>query len=159
MTDNFGGSRWPRRTSIGHKTDPCLYDEAFTGRARSIPRCAFCLQEDHTGQYCLTSPDHQWFGWLPSPMPAWQSTSHRAFRPQPRGQLLCPPPGVNLNRSIQEFNEGECRYTRYRYLHACKQCVTPHSRVVCPHNHAHTQGCSRSPLHFPSQATGLGPRF
>ena len=34
-------------------TDPRLYNKAFTGRARAITRCPFCLQDDHTVLYCL----------------------------------------------------------------------------------------------------------
>ena len=32
-------------------TDPRLYSEAFTGRARIIPQCQFRLQDDQIGQY------------------------------------------------------------------------------------------------------------
>ena len=41
-----------------------LYNEAFRGRARVVPRCTFCLQEDHVAQYCLRSPSRSWLGWL-----------------------------------------------------------------------------------------------
>ncbi len=43
--------------------DPRLYSEAFTGRARSIPRCSFCLQDDHLTQQCPQNPDQFWMSW------------------------------------------------------------------------------------------------
>ena len=33
-----------------------LYNEAFTGRAKSIPRCPHCLSDDHTGSTCSKNP-------------------------------------------------------------------------------------------------------
>ena len=41
-----------------------LYDEAFTGRARAIPRCSVCIQEDHSSQACPRNPNWPWFGWF-----------------------------------------------------------------------------------------------
>ncbi len=61
---NYEAGRWVtydrqfRREALAHRdlnwsrTDPRLYNEAFTGWARSIPRCTFFLQDDHTSQYC-----------------------------------------------------------------------------------------------------------
>ncbi len=66
---NYEAGRWVaydrqyRREALARKnlnwsvTDPRLYNEAFTGRARSIPRCTYCLQEDHTGQQCPQNPE------------------------------------------------------------------------------------------------------
>lgn len=45
--------------------EPRLYNEAFTGWAQSIPRCNFCLQDDHTGQSCPSNPNGSWPGWTP----------------------------------------------------------------------------------------------
>ena len=33
-----------------------LYNEAFTGRVRAIPRCSQCLSEDHATPYCQFTP-------------------------------------------------------------------------------------------------------
>ena len=51
-------------------TDTRLYSEAFTGRAQAIPRCSFCLQDDHTGPYCPKNPDRPWLGWLQEATPS-----------------------------------------------------------------------------------------
>jgi len=37
--------------------DQALYNEAFTGRARVIPRCQFCLSDSHLSHDCIFGPD------------------------------------------------------------------------------------------------------
>ena len=71
---NYDGKRWVtydrqfRREALARKdlnwsvTDPRLYNEAFTGRARSISRCTFCLQDNHTAAYCPHNPNRPVFG-------------------------------------------------------------------------------------------------
>ena len=46
--------------------NPRLFQEAFTGRARDIPRCNLCLNDDHTTESCPTNPQRA-FGYLPPP--------------------------------------------------------------------------------------------
>ena len=72
---NFEGAAWVlydmefRRQAANHRSldwgviDTALYNEAFTGRARLIPRCRFCLADSHdsrvyfwTGGEIPTSP-------------------------------------------------------------------------------------------------------
>ena len=72
---NFVDRRWVafdrcfRREALTPKNldwpvpNACLYNEAFTGRARAIPRCSFCLQGDHVAQYCPRNPTRPWPGW------------------------------------------------------------------------------------------------
>ena len=51
-----------RREALAQKnlnwsvTNARLYNEAFTGCARAVPRCSFCLQEDHVAQTCPRNP-------------------------------------------------------------------------------------------------------
>ena len=57
---NYEGNRWVvydrqfRREALARKDlnwsvpHSRLYNKAFTGRARAIPRYTFCLQDDHT---------------------------------------------------------------------------------------------------------------
>ena len=73
---NFDGRRWVaydrcyRREALTQKVldwpvpNARLYNEVFTGHARLIPRCSFCLQEDHLAQVCLRNPNRPWFGWF-----------------------------------------------------------------------------------------------
>ena len=65
---NYEGKQWVtydrqyRREALARKDlnwsvpNPRLYNEAFTGRAKAIARCSFCLQEDHSSQSCPTQP-------------------------------------------------------------------------------------------------------
>ncbi len=81
---NYETGRWVaydrqyRREALARKdlnwsvTDPHLYNEAFTGRTRSIPRCTFCLQDDHIGPQCRQG------------MAGMASDHHRAFHSGPR---------------------------------------------------------------------------
>ena len=46
-----------------------LYNEAFTGRARSIPRCPHCLADDHGGIACPHNPNPPVLGWLQGSAP------------------------------------------------------------------------------------------
>ena len=62
---NYEGKRWvsygrqfrreaPARRDLNWMvTDPRLYNEAFTGRARAIARCQYCLQDDHLAAHSL----------------------------------------------------------------------------------------------------------
>ena len=54
--------------------DPRLYSEAFTGQARSIPRCGYCLQDDHPSQRCPQNPDQPWVAWLSGAAPSCGDT-------------------------------------------------------------------------------------
>lgn len=64
---NYDDKRWVaydrryRREALAQKDlnwsvpNARLY-KAFTGRARPIPCCTYCLQEDHKAQYCPRNP-------------------------------------------------------------------------------------------------------
>ena len=61
---NYDGDRWAvydrqfRREALARKdlnwsvTNPCLYSEAFTGRAQCIARCSLGLRDDHMTRTC-----------------------------------------------------------------------------------------------------------
>ena len=83
---NFEDKRWVtydrcfRREALAAKSldwsvpNLRLYNEAFTGHARTIPRCTFCLQEDHGSQVCPRNPNRPWFGWVRDPE-SWSQPS------------------------------------------------------------------------------------
>ena len=66
---NFEGSAWAlydaayRRQAANNQSldwvipDLALYNEAFTGRARVIPRCQFCLSDSHSSHDCTFGPE------------------------------------------------------------------------------------------------------
>ena len=77
-----------RREALARKdlnwsvTDPRLYNEAFTGRARSIARCNYCLQDDHNEPQCPRNPNRPMFGWFPDPS-LWPAQPAGASPPTP----------------------------------------------------------------------------
>ena len=131
---NYEGNRWVtydrqfRREALAQRdlnwsvTDSRLYNEAFTGRARAIARCSFCLQDDHAAPHCPRNPDRMWPNpWLqPFPFPAPMVTA---------GQLYgAPPPTPSHHQEVcRRFNEGRCRQARCRYTHVCKECHMHHA--------------------------------
>ena len=122
---NYEGTRWVaydrqfRRDLNWSVTDTRLYNEAFTGRARAIARCSFCLQDDHAAASCPQNPNRPVFGWFPDPT-AWagagvgagsmvpQPTVGRQTTQQTAGREAC-----------RRYNAGKCRSARCRYLHSC----------------------------------------
>ena len=93
---NFDGRRWVaydwcyRREALAQKNlnwsvpNARLYNEAFTGYARSLPRCSFCLGEDHQAQVCPRNPHRPWFGWLQHPV-----ASHPPPPPRRANRVRC----------------------------------------------------------------------
>ena len=91
---NYEGKRWVtydrqfRREALARKdlnwsiTDPRLYNEAFTGRARAIARCAFCLQDDHAEAQCPKNPNRPVFGWFPHPT-SWPTAAQPVLQQFP----------------------------------------------------------------------------
>ena len=140
---NFDGRRWVaydrcfRREALAQKNldwsvpNARLYNEAFTGNARSLPRCSFFLQEDHQSQSCPRNPHRPWFGWFPEPSGAPPSA---------------PGPSSKYQECCHRYNEGRCKQTTSlcRYLHRCLECAGPHPRVHCPR--LSQSGRPRSPL-------------
>ncbi len=76
-----------RRDLNWSRTDPCLYNEAFTGLSLG----AFCLQDDHTSQYCPKNPNRSWIGWFPDPSNWHAQPGNLTARPQaaPPQQEIC----------------------------------------------------------------------
>jgi hypothetical protein len=149
---NYEAGRWVaydrqfRREALARKDlnwstpDPRLFSEAFTGRARSIPRCSFCLQDDHPAQRCPQNPDQPWVAWLPNP-PAWQGGSAAPTQASVTNQS-----GRRANEVCRRFNEGRCRLSNCRYVHTCRDCGGSHPAITC---HQVRQQ-PRSPHHHPA---------
>ena len=151
---NFDGAAWVvydrcyRRRAAATKSlewakiDSALYNEAFTGRARSIPRCQFCLSETHGEAEC------------PSRLPTYGyeiPTGPRAWSPNLVGTSLrgsrvsSPYSGRPVSNEVcQLFNRVSCRAQWCRRRHVCNVCCLPHPEVVCP-NRAGQRGSSNLP--------------
>ena len=54
--------------------DLTIYNEAFTGRAKLLPRCHYCLAETHETRdcQCVPSSKHRWRRW-----PGWHTEQER----------------------------------------------------------------------------------
>ena len=149
---NYEGNRWVvydrqfRREALARKdlnwsvTDPRLYNEAFTGRAKCIARCSYCLQDDHSASACPRNPNRPFLGWYPD-VSTWPAAMHG------------PPQRLPLGGPTQEvcrrFNEQKCKFARCKYGHVCLQCGGPHPRRECTQ-----RSRSRSPL----RSHGQGPQ-
>ena len=85
-----------------------LYQEAFTGRARDIPRCTLCFEDDHMAQTCPKNPTPAYPG-LYLPPPHWSGAPS-----QPHGAPSPHAPRSNRGPSQElciRFNRGLCRQT------------------------------------------------
>ena len=136
---NFEGSAWVaydrqyRREALARKDldwsqpNARLYSEAFTGRAKAIPRCRHCLSDSHTTSACSLEPT---LGSNPINSGTGQST-------QP-SQEVC-----------RLYNAGRCHHPRCRYRHVCQDCAYQHPWTQCPRNHQRAtpeqRGRERSP--------------
>ena len=140
-----------RRDLNWSRTDTTLYSEAFTGRAKSIPRCEYCLQEDHTSTYCPCNPNRPMFGWFPNPVPAnpqsWPSVTRTpaaqsATNRKPITDEIC-----------NNFNQGRCtgkKALRCTRTHACQICQGNHTASRCSRSVNYSR--PRSPRqNFPAQ--------
>ena len=124
--------------------DNTLYSEAFTGRARVVPRCSYCLDDTHASHECSFAPVPA-SGNQPT---AWGATSdlrRAASRPiQPA--RAAPRPAVTQD-ICRLFNANMCRFQRCKYAHICSRCHLPHPAVDCDRSHGSAR--SRTPLPAP----------
>ena len=106
-----------------------LYNEAFTGRAKTIPRCPHCLGEDHAAGNCPHNPNPLVVGlvsdprqWAPATVPLQLSQFSMAYQPG----------GATRVEVCRSFNENKCRFARCRFQHICFECHGHHPATACP---------------------------
>ena len=135
---NFEGAAWAsydaafRRQAANRKSldwgmiDPTIYNEAFTGRAKLMPRCRYCLADTHEARECQFAPGDD-------PPPPKQSRSAPWGGP-PRAR----PDRGGGGRSIEIcdlYNRPEgnrCTFKWCRYAHVCAKCRRgPHPGSEC----------------------------
>ena len=154
MERNYEGTRWTaydrsyRWQALARKDlnwsvpDPRLYSEAFTGRARAIARCVWCLEDDHTNAMCPKNPHCPVFGFFPDPsawltqaasVPPWQMPSSSATP-------------ANIPEICRRYNEGKRQKATCKCRHICTTCHGLHRQLECP------QACSGR-TRSPHQAT------
>lgn len=156
---NYEGDRWVaydrqfRREALTRKDldwsvmNHRLYNEAFTGWARSIARCTICLQDDHKADQCPRNPNHSLLGWLQ------EAAMIPSSRPRPTSSFAArtAQPYNTHNREVcKRYNRGRCPdQGRCRYRHACLDCQGDHPYSQCPKLDGSTRGLpmqSRSPF-------------
>ena len=101
-----------------------LYNEAFTGRARTLSRCPHCLSEEHTAAVCPYNPTPPVLGWLQEP--------HQLVTTPARSQSAAPNKGAGGQEICRNFNRERCYLSRCRFLHCCLECYGPHPSARCP---------------------------
>ena len=104
-----------------------LYNEAFTGRARTIPRCGHCLSENHSQANCPDLPQGQPAPQRQAPMLHTDPQTSPAQRPR-----IPAPPAPTSASYCRLFNQVLCRSRRCRFQHLCNLCSLPHPEQVCP---------------------------
>ena len=120
-----------------------LYNEAFTGRARTIPRCSFCLQDDHSSQDCSKNPARAWQQWYQVNLMSTQTPQ------QTHTPLLDPATG---QQTCKRFNRGACRDpARCKYKHVCFDCGGSHAISQCPLHAKARSGYNRPGLAMPKR--------
>jgi hypothetical protein len=106
------------------RVEATLYSEAFTGRARALPRCRYCLGDSHTSDECSYAPP-------PAPQ---QPPAH--YQPSLPSQQQIRPGGGN-RRSVeicQRYNRPDgdrCILKSCRFAHLCLHCQHPHPAADC----------------------------
>ena len=105
-----------------------LYNEAFTGRAKMMQRCQYCLSEDHGSTGCPQHPNPMILGWFQPPAALPQPSALTSVAPS-LPSTSARPPGTEVCRN---FNAGLCNFGRCRYSHVCSDCAGPHNALSCP---------------------------
>ena len=118
-----------RSTFDWSQVDTTLFNEAFTGRARLLPRCPYCLSDTHRGGECQYGPHED----APqSKVPRMSSTpvGGRQF-PTDKGQAA-----VQICGKFNQATGNQCSFRWCRYAHICLKCRKgPHPASECPGNY------------------------
>ena len=140
---NFEGSAWAsydaayRRQSANRRSlewaviDPTIYNEAFTGRAKLLPRCQYCLAETHMARDCSYVPTEE-------PPPAKLPRIVQGVA-GPSQHLQWSGAGDRHNARVVEicdrYNQPEgnkCIFKWCRFAHVCARCRSgPHPASGC----------------------------
>ena len=100
-----------------------LYSEAFTGRARTLPRCRYCISNTHFSHECLYAPAKTS---PPIPkVPRGAANSGGFCHPQPPGLLA---DAVELCGLFNRPGGNQCHYRYCRYAHICSVSHRPSPR-------------------------------
>ena len=122
---NFEGTAWvtfdmcyrrraARRKDLAwSRVDPELYQDAFTGRARAVPRCSYCLSPHHASPICPFAPP-----------PFVTSSPFVASAPNGAGSAAVTSGTPQICGLYNKASGNSCRYKNCRFAHNCRECVT-----------------------------------
>lgn len=90
--------------------DFTLYNETFTGRAKSIPRCRHCLSEHHQSADCSYAPD-------------LSEVPQSGHRPVHQPSQIC---------QLYNGKHGDrCHFSPCKFRHVCMDCKGSHPVANC----------------------------
>ena len=100
----------------GH-VDFTLYNETFTGRAKAIPKCRYCMSEYHSSVDCTYAPDNL--------------TSRLALPSNSRFNIGQQRGTTEICHLFNTKSGNKCRFTPCRFSHICSECHGSHPRANC----------------------------
>lgn len=140
-----------------------LFQEAFTGRAKDIPRCTYCLEDDHLTAACPSNPHRPIFGWPPNVPPQYSPMAWSDLLP-PQVPNWCQPlqqatnwPNSPQRQVCLRYNNGKCKLPqdKCKHIHVCSECGGTHRRIHCTQLQSWKQP-SRSQPTWPQSFTARG---
>ena len=92
----------------GSLVDFTLYNQTFTGKAKPLARCKYCLSDYHKSYECAFAPQ----------------TSTLPQKPNPPDTCYL----------FNTRTGNQCKFKPCRYAHICSRCHGPHPAVACNYN-------------------------
>lgn len=103
------------------QVDFSLYNETFTGRAKAMIRCKYCLSENHVAASCSYAPENP--------------PSKYDLPPRPIGWAARPPHEVGKSVQLCILYNGrygnKCKFTPCKFAHMCTECHGMHPVANC----------------------------
>ena len=93
-----------------------LYNETFTGRAKSIARCKYCSSEHHAAGDCRYAPEHGRLAMSPRQAYARFESSR---------------PSDNICHLFNHKAGNRCRFSPCKFSHSCTECQGSHPASQC----------------------------
>lgn len=106
--------------------DAALYNEAFAGRAKLIPRCRYCLADTHASPDCVHAP-------VDSAHRGQQARNSAPRSTGPTGR----PASTEICRLFNAAGGSRCKFAHCRYAHLCARCKRPHPSSECMEGRRH----------------------
>ena len=138
-------------------SDTALYNECFTGRAKTKQYCRICLSDGHMERHCplATPTTGQPAPVMPTvPRPPFQQTEQEPNRRADRKV-------VELCGRFNKYTGNDCTFNDCRFAHICSRCLQgPHPASRCPGPRpTQSQGTRQRPERRLQSATPQAPAY